>query len=123
MAVGTALARSSVPRADVWVTTKLLQRAERAGCPAVAITVDLPAGRNPVKQTLLRWFPLYGGSPLRYYILVIALASSLFLPKRLKETVTVSSSVFDVTVVVPYSVVAYAWFVTLPLFRSVCVIV
>lgn len=32
------------------VTTKLLQRAEAAGCPAVAITVDLPAGRNPVTQ-------------------------------------------------------------------------
>lgn len=32
------------------VTTKLLQRAERAGCPAVAITIDLPAGRNPVTQ-------------------------------------------------------------------------
>ena len=28
------------------VTTKLLQRAEAAGCPVVAITVDLPAGRN-----------------------------------------------------------------------------
>jgi 4-hydroxymandelate oxidase len=28
------------------VTTKLLKRAEAAGCPAVAITVDLPAGRN-----------------------------------------------------------------------------
>ena len=33
------------------VTTKLLQRAEGAGCPAVAITVDLPSGRNPVTQT------------------------------------------------------------------------
>ena len=32
---------------DAW----LLQRAERAGCPVVAITVDLPAGRNPVTQT------------------------------------------------------------------------
>ncbi|HEY2464733.1 MAG TPA: alpha-hydroxy acid oxidase [Steroidobacteraceae bacterium] len=28
------------------VTTKLLKRAEAAGCPAVAVTVDLPAGRN-----------------------------------------------------------------------------
>ena len=28
------------------VTTKLVQRAEAAGCPAVAVTVDLPAGRN-----------------------------------------------------------------------------
>lgn len=28
------------------VTTKMLKRAEAAGCPAVAITVDLPAGRN-----------------------------------------------------------------------------
>lgn len=33
------------------VTTRLLQRAEGAGCPAVAITVDLPGGRNPVTQT------------------------------------------------------------------------
>ncbi len=33
------------------VTTKLLQRAERAGCTAVAITADLPAGRNPITQT------------------------------------------------------------------------
>ncbi len=32
------------------VTTKLLQRAEAAGCPAVAITIDLPAGRNPITQ-------------------------------------------------------------------------
>jgi 4-hydroxymandelate oxidase len=32
------------------VTTRLLQRAESAGCPVVAITVDLPAGRNPVTQ-------------------------------------------------------------------------
>jgi isopentenyl diphosphate isomerase/L-lactate dehydrogenase-like FMN-dependent dehydrogenase len=30
------------------VTTKLLKRAEAAGCPAVALTVDLPAGRNSV---------------------------------------------------------------------------
>jgi 4-hydroxymandelate oxidase len=28
------------------VTTKLVRRAEAAGCPAVAVTVDLPAGRN-----------------------------------------------------------------------------
>jgi 4-hydroxymandelate oxidase len=28
------------------VTTKLVKRAEAAGCPAVAVTVDLPAGRN-----------------------------------------------------------------------------
>jgi len=28
------------------ITTKLLKRAEAAGCPVVAITVDLPAGRN-----------------------------------------------------------------------------
>ncbi len=27
-------------------TTKLVKRAEAAGCPAVAVTVDLPAGRN-----------------------------------------------------------------------------
>ncbi|MEQ1580797.1 MAG: alpha-hydroxy acid oxidase [Steroidobacteraceae bacterium] len=32
------------------VTTKLLQRAEGAGCPVVAITIDLPAGRNTVTQ-------------------------------------------------------------------------
>ena len=30
------------------VTTKLVKRAEAAGCPVVAITVDLPAGRNSV---------------------------------------------------------------------------
>jgi isopentenyl diphosphate isomerase/L-lactate dehydrogenase-like FMN-dependent dehydrogenase len=30
------------------VTTKLLRRAEAAGCPVVAITVDLPGGRNSV---------------------------------------------------------------------------
>ncbi len=28
------------------VTTKLVKRAEAAGCPAVAVTVDLPAGRS-----------------------------------------------------------------------------
>jgi hypothetical protein len=28
------------------VTTKVLRRAEAAGCPVVAVTVDLPAGRN-----------------------------------------------------------------------------
>ena len=28
------------------VTTKLLKRAEAAGCPVVAVTVDLPVGRN-----------------------------------------------------------------------------
>lgn len=33
------------------VTTKLLQRAEGAGCPVVAITIDLPAGRNTVTQS------------------------------------------------------------------------
>jgi 4-hydroxymandelate oxidase len=32
---------------NIWdVTTKLLKRAEAAGCPVVAVTVDLPAGRN-----------------------------------------------------------------------------
>lgn len=34
------------------VTTKLVNRAEAAGCPVVAITVDLPAGRNT--ETALR---------------------------------------------------------------------
>jgi isopentenyl diphosphate isomerase/L-lactate dehydrogenase-like FMN-dependent dehydrogenase len=34
------------------VTTKLVKRAEAAGCPAVAVTVDLPAGRN--LETALR---------------------------------------------------------------------
>ncbi len=34
------------------VTTKLVKRAEAAGCPAVAVTVDLPAGRNT--ETALR---------------------------------------------------------------------
>jgi 4-hydroxymandelate oxidase len=34
------------------VTTKLVKRAESAGCPVVAVTVDLPAGRN--LETALR---------------------------------------------------------------------
>ena len=34
------------------LTTKLVRRAEAAGCPAVAVTVDLPAGRN--LETALR---------------------------------------------------------------------
>ena len=36
------------------VTTKLLQRAEAAGCPVVAVTVDLPAGRNQVTSQRFR---------------------------------------------------------------------
>jgi isopentenyl diphosphate isomerase/L-lactate dehydrogenase-like FMN-dependent dehydrogenase len=36
------------------VTKKLLKRAEAAGCPAVAVTVDTPAGRNTVTATRLR---------------------------------------------------------------------
>jgi 4-hydroxymandelate oxidase len=36
------------------VTRQLLQRAQRAGCAVVAITVDLPAGRNTVTATRLR---------------------------------------------------------------------
>jgi 4-hydroxymandelate oxidase len=35
------------------VTTKLVKRAEAAGCPAVAVTVDLPAGRNTETATRL----------------------------------------------------------------------
>ncbi|HEY2782950.1 MAG TPA: alpha-hydroxy acid oxidase [Steroidobacteraceae bacterium] len=35
------------------VTRKLVKRAEAAGCPAVAVTVDLPAGRNT--ETALRF--------------------------------------------------------------------
>jgi 4-hydroxymandelate oxidase len=35
------------------VTRKLVQRAEAAGCPAVAVTVDLPTGRNI--ETALRF--------------------------------------------------------------------
>lgn len=38
---------------DFAITTKLLRRAEAAGCAAVAITVDLPAGRNTVTGTRL----------------------------------------------------------------------
>ncbi len=34
-------------------TRKLLKRAEAAGCPVVAVTVDLPAGRNT--ETAARW--------------------------------------------------------------------
>lgn len=36
------------------VTKKLLRRAESAGCKVVAVTVDLPAGRNTVTATRLR---------------------------------------------------------------------
>ena len=36
------------------VTTKLVKRAEAAGCPAVAVTVDLPAGRNTETMTRLQ---------------------------------------------------------------------
>ena len=35
------------------IAAKLVKRAEAAGCPAVAVTVDLPAGRN--METALRW--------------------------------------------------------------------
>jgi 4-hydroxymandelate oxidase len=35
------------------VTRKLVQRAEAAGCPAIAVTIDLPAGRNI--ETALRF--------------------------------------------------------------------
>lgn len=35
------------------IAVKLVKRAEAAGCPAVAVTVDLPAGRNT--ETLGRW--------------------------------------------------------------------
>ena len=33
------------------ITTKLVKRAEAAGCPVVAVTVDLPAGRNTETAT------------------------------------------------------------------------
>jgi isopentenyl diphosphate isomerase/L-lactate dehydrogenase-like FMN-dependent dehydrogenase len=36
------------------VTTKLVKRAEAAGCIAVAVTVDLPAGRNTETMTRLQ---------------------------------------------------------------------
>jgi isopentenyl diphosphate isomerase/L-lactate dehydrogenase-like FMN-dependent dehydrogenase len=36
------------------VTRRLLKRAESAGCPVVAVTVDLPAGRNTVTAARLR---------------------------------------------------------------------
>jgi isopentenyl diphosphate isomerase/L-lactate dehydrogenase-like FMN-dependent dehydrogenase len=35
------------------ITAKLVKRAEAAGCPAVAVAVDLPAGRN--METAARW--------------------------------------------------------------------
>jgi 4-hydroxymandelate oxidase len=35
------------------ITAKLVKRAEAAGCPAVAVTVDVPAGRNI--ETAIRW--------------------------------------------------------------------
>ena len=36
------------------VTKKLLKRAEAAGCPVVAVTVDTPAGRNTVTAARMR---------------------------------------------------------------------
>jgi 4-hydroxymandelate oxidase len=36
------------------VTTRLVKRAEAAGCPVVAVTVDLPSGRNTETATRLR---------------------------------------------------------------------
>jgi len=36
------------------VTTRLVKRAEAAGCPVVAVTVDLPAGRNTETATRFR---------------------------------------------------------------------
>ena len=36
------------------VTKKLVKRVQSAGCPVVAVTVDLPAGRNTVTATRLR---------------------------------------------------------------------
>jgi 4-hydroxymandelate oxidase len=36
---------------DFKVTTRLVRRAEAAGCPVVAVTVDLPAGRNTETAT------------------------------------------------------------------------
>ena len=38
---------------DFDITSRLLKRAEAAGCAAVAVTVDLPAGRNTVTGTRL----------------------------------------------------------------------
>ncbi|MEI6667690.1 MAG: alpha-hydroxy acid oxidase [Acidobacteriota bacterium] len=39
---------------DRWaITTALVKRAEAAGCPVVAVTVDLPAGRNTETATRL----------------------------------------------------------------------
>ena len=36
---------------DFAIATKLVQRAEAAGCSAVAVTIDTPAGRNTVTST------------------------------------------------------------------------
>jgi isopentenyl diphosphate isomerase/L-lactate dehydrogenase-like FMN-dependent dehydrogenase len=36
------------------ITTKLVKRAEAAGCPVVAVTIDLPAGRNTETAARLR---------------------------------------------------------------------
>lgn len=36
------------------VTKKLVKRAEAAGCPVVAVTIDTPAGRNTVMATRMR---------------------------------------------------------------------
>jgi 4-hydroxymandelate oxidase len=38
---------------EIDIAVKLVKRAEAAGCPAVAVTVDLPAGRN--LETAGRW--------------------------------------------------------------------
>jgi 4-hydroxymandelate oxidase len=38
---------------DFAATTALIKRAQAAGCPVVAVTVDLPAGRNTVTSTRL----------------------------------------------------------------------
>jgi isopentenyl diphosphate isomerase/L-lactate dehydrogenase-like FMN-dependent dehydrogenase len=35
------------------ITMKLVKRAEKAGCPVLAVTVDLPLGRNT--ETITRW--------------------------------------------------------------------
>ena len=54
---------------DFAITTKLVQRAEAAGCTAVAVTVDLPAGRNTVTGTRLARQDARncGGVPQRRY--------------------------------------------------------
>jgi isopentenyl diphosphate isomerase/L-lactate dehydrogenase-like FMN-dependent dehydrogenase len=49
---GAPIWQQLYPTNDWQVTTAIVRRAESAGCPAIALTVDLPGGRN--NETLTR---------------------------------------------------------------------